>query len=136
MPAARMSAIVEAVLGRRNDRADGDGEHDVVGVGAVLAGATTVASAPGGEPRLAPERREIAQIGFRDDHDVAATAAVASVRPTLRHVLLAAEREATVAASPGRHRDRRAVIEHGVSLPANRRAPASARVRDETSSLR
>ena len=69
-----------AVLGVGDLRADGHGEHDVVAVGAVLARAAAVAAAPGVEDRLGPERRQVAQVGVGDEHDVAAAAAVAAVR--------------------------------------------------------
>ena len=78
-PDAR-SATRVLVVGVRHLRPHGDGEDDVVAVGAVLARAAAVAAAPGIEDRLRAERREVAQVGIRDENDVAAAAAVAAVR--------------------------------------------------------
>jgi hypothetical protein len=59
----------------------------------------------------APERGEVAKRRVGEDDDVTATAAVAAVGPALRHVLLAAEAEAAVAASPGHDVDLTSIVE-------------------------
>ena len=58
----------------------------------------------------APEGLEVTQRVVADEHDVAATTAVAAVRPTLGHVRLAAEAEAAVAAAAGLDVDSRSVL--------------------------
>ena len=55
---------------------------------------------------------EVAEIGVGDEHDVAAAAAVAAVGPALRHVLLAPEAQAAVAAAARQHLDAGAIVEH------------------------
>jgi hypothetical protein len=64
------------------------------------------------EPLLRPERRQVAQVGVCDQHDVAAGPAVAAVRPALGHVLLAPKAERSVPASPGLHVNAGPVVEH------------------------
>ena len=59
---------------------------------------------------------EVAEAGVGDEDDVAAAAAVAAVGPALRHVLLAPEAQASVAAAAGEHLDAGAVVKHRASL--------------------
>ena len=71
------------------------------------------APAPAGlDVLVRTERREVAEIGVGEQHDVAAGPAVSAVRSTLGHVLLATEREAAVAAPPRLHVDAGTVVEH------------------------
>src|SRR5262245_9871481 len=58
------------------------------------------------------KRREIAEVGVCHQDDVAARPAVTAVRPALRHVLLAPQVDAAVAAAPRLHLDAGAVLEH------------------------
>ena len=78
----------------------------------MLAAAAARAALAGLEPVARAESRQVAQVGVGDEHDVAAGAAVAAVRPALGHVLLAPEAERPVAAAPGLHVDAGAVVEH------------------------
>ena len=105
---------------------DRHGEDDVVAVGAVLARAAAVAAAPRVEDRLRAEGREIAQIGVGDEDDVAAAAAVAPVRPALRHELLAAEAEAAVAAAARLDANADAIVEHAHRVTRVRRTHVAA----------
>ena len=82
----------------------------------VLALAAPVAAAAGPEVAAAPERREIAARGIADQDHVAAAAAVAAVGPAARHVRLAAEADAAVAAAPTFDVDLRPVEKHGAKL--------------------
>ena len=59
---------------------------------------------------LRRKRLEIAQRVVAHEHDVAAAAAVAAVRPALGHVRLAAEAEAAVAAAAGLDVDACAIL--------------------------
>src|SRR5204863_6399271 len=70
--------------------------------------------APAGPDALVrPEAGQLAKIAVRNEHDVTAGAAVAAVRSAFRHVLLATERKAAVAAPPRLHVDAGAIVEHG-----------------------
>ena len=64
------------------------------------------------EPSLRAKRGQVAQVAIRDEDHVAAGPAVAAVRPTLRHVLLAPEVQAAVTAATRLHVDAGAVVEH------------------------
>jgi hypothetical protein len=101
-------------FGAERLRPDGHAELDARAVRAVLAG--TAAGLPSArlEPRLRPEAREVPQPLVRDEHDVAAAAAVAAVGPAPRHVLLTAEAQPPVAAATRQHLDAGAVVEHGL----------------------
>ena len=92
--------------------ADRDAQLGVVAVGAVLARAATVATALRLDPLAPLQRREVAQRGIGEQHDVAAVAAVAAVRAALGDELLPAERQTAVAALPGLNVQLRAVTEH------------------------
>ena len=70
------------------------------------------------EVRAVAEGGEVPQRAVADDHDVAAAAAVAAVRPALGHVRLAAQRDDAVAAGAGLHVNRCAIAEHGPAGPA------------------
>ena len=82
-------------------------------VGAVLAGASPRLAAAGAELRLRPEAGEVAQSRVGSEDDVAAAAAVAAVGTALRHVLLAPEAQAAVAAAARLHLDAGAIVEQG-----------------------
>jgi hypothetical protein len=71
-----------------------------------------------GKPPTASKRREIAQIGIRDEDDVAAAAAVTAVGTALRDMLLTPEVEAAVAAAPRLHVNAGAVVKHALLLRA------------------
>src|SRR5205823_5134702 len=86
-------AVPALDLGARRDR---DGQP--LAVGAVPLGAEPVAAALRPEVRPAAEGLQVAQRVVAAQHDVAAVAAVAAIRPALGHVRLAAERERAVAA--------------------------------------
>ena len=62
---------------------------------------------------LRGEEAQVAPVGIRDEHDVAALAAVTAVGAALRDVLLPAEAQAAVPAPAALHVDARAVVEHG-----------------------
>src|SRR4029079_18237960 len=63
-----------------------------------------------------PEERQVAEARVGAKDDVAAAAAVAAVWPALRHVLLAPEAQAPVAAAAGKDFDAGAVVKHRASL--------------------
>src|SRR4029079_19815328 len=63
-----------------------------------------------------PEERQVAEARVGAKDDVAAAAAVAAVGPALRHVLLAPEAQAPVAAAAGKDVDAGAVVKHRASL--------------------
>ena len=92
--------------------ADGDAELGVGARGAVLQRTAAAAAAARLDALIRAERRQIAEVVIRDEHDVAARTAVAAVRSSLRNVLLAAEREAAVAAATRLHVKSDAVVEH------------------------
>ncbi len=96
-------------------RPDGHLQHRVL---AALAGREAAAS-PAAAARLhlllGAKAGEIAPLRIRDEHDVAAAAAVAAVGPTLGHELLTAEMDAAVAAAAGDHGQAGAVVEHQAS---------------------
>src|SRR5207302_11144306 len=79
---------------------------------AVLQRTAAGPAVPGPKPAPCPKRREVAQVGIGNQDDVAAGAAVASVRAALRDMLLAAEVQAAVAAATRLHADAGAVVEH------------------------
>jgi hypothetical protein len=60
----------------------------------------------------ATKRREIAQRGVADEHDVATAAAVAAVGPALRDVRLAAEGDGAVPTVAAPHLDAGSIVEH------------------------
>ena len=101
-----LAALVEEL------RADRELEHDRGAVGTVLAGAAPVAAALGLERDPSAQHGEIAQIGVRDDDDVAAPAAVTAIGPTLGDELLPAEAQPAVAATTGADSDAGAIVEH------------------------
>ena len=83
-----------------------------------LAASLAVTPALTAQVPLEAERREIAHVADREQDDVAAVAAVAAVGPALGHELLAPERDAAVATSPGLHDHGRAIVE--VTSPLTR----------------
>ena len=92
-----------------------------------------VAAALGAEVRAPAEALQVAQVVVAAQHDVAAAAAVAAVRPALGHVRLAPEREAAVAARAGADLDARAVVEHpAIVAEGELRASEHARLAGET----
>src|SRR5207253_10437264 len=84
------------------------------------------------DPAPPLQRGKVTQARIGLEHDVAAVAAVAPVGPALRHELLAAEREAAVAALTGLDVDLRAVAEHQPNR--TRVAPWNAATRRASSS--
>ncbi len=98
-------------------RPDRHSELDHLAVGAVFARSTPVPAALRRIHALRAKRTEVAKPRIGDENDVAAPAAVAAVRPSLRHVLLAPETEAAVAAAAGSNVDARAVVEQSPSPP-------------------
>ena len=112
-PGARMREIGDEMpLSVEHLRADGDAEHGVFACGAVLP--RSPAWTPASRRVLAsrPKRRQVAEVGVGDEHDVASVAAVTSVGPTSGHVLLAPEAERAVSTTPGDRGDAGAVVEH------------------------
>ncbi len=101
-----------AAVGIGHLRPHGNGENDVGPVGAVLAGSAPVSAPLCIEDRLGAKRRQVAQTGVGDDDDVSSAAAVTTVRPALRHELLAAEAEAAVAATPRTDANTCPIVEH------------------------
>ena len=106
----------QLACGAVGGRPDGDVQLDGISVGAVLARAAAGLAPARLEPRPRPQGREVAQPRVGDEHDVTAAAAVPSVGPALRHVLLATEGEAAVAAAARQRLDAGAVVKHGSSL--------------------
>src|SRR5262249_43555971 len=82
-------------------------------VGPVPVRSATRAASSCAEQLTALGRRQVAQLGVRDEGDVAAATAVAAVRPALRHVRLAAKAQRAVTAATRLDADARAVVEHG-----------------------
>src|SRR5438128_2566391 len=80
-------------------RADRQRELDRLSVCAMLARPATVAAATSCKALARTERRQVAQRRVSHGDNVAAATAVTAVRPALRHELLAAEAEPTVAAA-------------------------------------
>ena len=108
--------VVDGAVGL--DQRLGPGRHADLERLAVLAVAQRplpVAAPARLEVRPAPEALQIAQRVVAHEHDVAAATAVATVRPALGHVRLAAEAEAAVAAAAGVDVDSRAIL-HGIIL--------------------
>ena len=77
----------------------------------MLARAAARLAAAGPELRLRAEEGEVAEAVIGLEDDVAAAAPVAAVGPTLRHVLLAPEAQASVAAAARQHLDAGAIVE-------------------------
>ena len=78
---ARMREVGDQLVAVANLRSDRDAELDVGAVRAVLAGAAAVATLRSLDQSTALERGQVAQRRVRDEHDVAAPAAVAAVGP-------------------------------------------------------
>ena len=115
-PGARMREIGDEMsFGVEHLRADGDAQHGVVACRAVLP--RPPAGTPPARRVLAPrpKRRQVAEVGVGDEHDVPAVPAVTSVGPASGHVLLAAEAERAVSTTPGDRGDAGAVVEHRCS---------------------
>jgi hypothetical protein len=93
-------------------RPDRDTELGIGARGTVLQRAAAASAAACLDVLIRPEGRQIAEVVIRDEHDVAARAAVAAVGPSLGNVLLAAEREASVAAATRLDVNSDAVVEH------------------------
>jgi hypothetical protein len=64
------------------------------------------------------ERREIAQVGVRNQDDVASWPPVATVGPSLRNVLLPAEVQAPVAATTRLNPDLGSIMKHATTVAA------------------
>jgi hypothetical protein len=79
----------------------------------VLARTSAVAALARLDHLPALQAREIAKRRFGNEHDVAALAAVAAVRPALRDELLAAKRQTAVPATAGLDVKLGAVAERG-----------------------
>jgi hypothetical protein len=79
----------------------------------VLLAAATAAAAPCFDVLDAPDGGEVTKTGIDGDDDVASTTAVPSVRTAFRDVLLAAEAQATIAATAGLDVNVGPVVEHG-----------------------
>ena len=100
---------------------------------AVPLAALAVASARRLEVRAPPEGLEVAQRRIADEHDRRPVSPVAAVRPALRDVRLAAERDRPAAAGAALDEDLRAICEHGptpadeAGFEAARRAPPTRR---------
>src|SRR5512140_3224204 len=95
----------DAGLGAR-----GHGDLERVAVLAVAQRPLAVTAPARLEVRAAPEALEIAQRVVAHQDDVAAAPAVATIRSALRHVRLAPEAQAAVAAGAGRDVDSRAIL--------------------------
>ena len=96
-----------------DDGPGGDADDQVRGVPAVHVLALSVRAVPGPVQVLVleVEQRPLARVDLQDD--MAPVAPVAAVRPAPRHVFLAAEAAATVAAASGLYVDSREIDEHG-----------------------
>jgi hypothetical protein len=74
--------------------------------------AAPVAAAAAAEELHPLERREIAERGVGDEHDVAAPAAVTAVGTPAGHMFLAPKAEGAMAAAPGLDADGRSIVKH------------------------
>ena len=82
-------------------RADGNVQHRVFAARTVRERAPTATARARAQLLVRPDAGEVAPARIRDEHDVAAVAAVAAVRAALRHELLAAKVHAPVATAAG-----------------------------------
>ena len=108
----------EMSFGVEDLRADGDAQHGVFTVRAVLPRAPARAPTTRRVLPPRPERRQVAEVGIGDEHDVPAVPAVTAVRPTSGHVLLTPEAERAVSPTPCDRGDAGAIVEH--RWPASR----------------
>ena len=104
------------MLGVDDHRAGRHADHQVFGAAAVAIASRAVLAALGPPVLAVGERRQAVDARLGDHDDAAAVAAVAAVRPAARHVLLAAEAHAAVAAFAGFDFDGDAIDEHGGRL--------------------
>ena len=112
-PGARMREIGDEMpFVVEHLRADGYAQHGVVAGRAMFAGSPAGTTLARRVLALRPKRREIAEVGVGDEHDVPSGASVTSVGPTSGHVLLAPEAERAVSTTPGDRGDAGAVVEH------------------------
>ena len=102
-----------AVVGVHDDRAGRNADDQIFGAAAVAVGAAAVLAALGAPLLAMGERDEAIDARLGDHDDAAAVAAVAAVGTAARHVLLAAEAHAAVAAAAGFDFDGDAIDEHG-----------------------
>src|SRR5215204_3755261 len=91
-------------------------ELDVITLPAMHVLPPAVRPAPGSEPALALEIREVAQVRVRGENHVTARTAVAAIRAALRNIFLPPEAERPIAAAAPAHLDARAVVEHRAVL--------------------
>jgi hypothetical protein len=101
----------EMTFGVEDLRADRDAQFDVVSVCTMLPGAASRPAATGDPTPLRAERRQVAEVGIGDEHDVSAAATVPAVGAAARYVLLAPEGERAVSPTPCRRSDAGAVVE-------------------------
>ena len=94
-------------------RAHGNVQLGIRPVGPVLLAPAAVATATGLDVLETPKAGEIAKARIDDDEHVASATAVPSVGASLRHVLLAPEAQAAVAASTRFGVDVRSIVKHG-----------------------
>ena len=106
----------------------GRNRYEGMAVGAVLVPPASGAAVAGLEPLLAREASEVALVGIGDDDHVAAASPVTAVGAALRHVLLAAEAQLTVAATPSLDANPRPVVEHPLRRRRLRRRHQDVRV--------
>ena len=112
-PRARMREVREQLPIIIEDlSADRHPQLGVLAGGAVLQRAAAASASLRLEALIRPEARQVAQVRLGHEHHVAAGAAVPAVRTALRHVLLAAEREAAVTPPAGLHVDACTIVEH------------------------
>ena len=102
----------EPLLRVQDLRADRDLKHGVVAALARGEAAAAAAAAAGAHLLIRPEAGQVAPRRVGDEHDVAAVAAVAAVRPALGDELLTAEVDGAVAAAAGDHGQLDAIVEH------------------------
>jgi len=100
------------VIGTANQSADGEADHHIGAVSAVLALAAAAAAGFGAVVVLTGEVNQGAKMGVGYDDHVPAVAAAAAVRPPSRDVLLVSKADDTVAAVASLHLDFRLVYEH------------------------
>ena len=93
----------------------GTREHRVVAARAVRELSAATAAATGAQLLVRPEAGEVAPPQIGHEHDVAAVAAVAAVRPAARYVLLPPEVDRAVTAATRDGRQARAVVEHAAT---------------------
>ena len=100
------------MLGVHDHRAGRDANDEILRAAAVTIRPAAVLAAFGPPLLTVRERRQVVDVRLGHQHNAAAVAAVAAVRPAAWDVLLATEAQATVAAPAGSDFDGDTIDEH------------------------